>query len=197
MKKTMAVLMVVAVAGVASADLAVNAKNQTPLVREGFTSIGPGQGLEAGAYVQLLWKADNAGYQSDDLAESLLNPGEYLLRDGYADNVGLFNLTSSPAFTDAEVGGADVNTGYFYARIFERGTVAPGDFFLEMGIQGPTLTEFDPLVAPSTYSLNMGLDVAEVWIDSQGTTVVPEPATIGLMGIAGLGLVLARRKARR
>jgi hypothetical protein len=197
MKKTMAVLMVVAVAGVASADLAVNAKNQTPLVREGFTSIGPGQGLEAGAYVQLLWKADNAGYQSDDLAESLLNPGEYLLRDGYADNVGLFNLTSSPAFTDADVGGADVNTGYFYARIFERGTVAPGDFFLEMGIQGPTLTEFDPLVAPSTYSLNMGLDVAEVWIDSQGTTVVPEPATIGLMGIAGLGLVLARRKARR
>lgn len=29
------------------------------------------------------------------------------------------------------------------------------------------------------------------------TTVIPEPATIGLMGIAGLGMFLARRKARR
>jgi hypothetical protein len=197
MKKTMAVLMVVAVAGVASADLAVNAKNQTPLVREGFTSVGPGQGLESGAYVQLLWKADNAGYQSDDLAESLLNPGEYLLRDGYAGNVGLFNIAAGDPFTSADVGGSDINAGYYYARIFERGTVVPGDYFLEMGIQGPALTAYDPLVPTSTYSLNMGLDVAEVWINSQGTTVVPEPATIGLMGIAGLGLVLARRKARR
>jgi hypothetical protein len=197
MKKTMAVLMVVAVAGVASADLAVNAKNQTPLVREGFTEVGPGQGLEAGAYVQLLWSADNTGYQSDDLNDSLLNAGEYLLREGYAGNVGLFNLTSDPAFTSADVGGADINAGYFYARVFERGTVAPGDFFLEMGITGPTLTAYDPLVPTSTYSFNMGADLTEVWIDAQGTTVVPEPATIGLMGIAGLGLVLARRKARR
>ena len=30
-----------------------------------------------------------------------------------------------------------------------------------------------------------------------GLTVIPEPATFGLMGIAGLGLFLARKKARR
>ncbi|MDF7825020.1 PEP-CTERM sorting domain-containing protein, partial [Pontiellaceae bacterium B12227] len=28
-------------------------------------------------------------------------------------------------------------------------------------------------------------------------TVIPEPATLGLLGIAGLGMFLARRKARR
>ncbi|WP_372808530.1 PEP-CTERM sorting domain-containing protein [Pontiella sp.] len=27
--------------------------------------------------------------------------------------------------------------------------------------------------------------------------VIPEPATLGLMGVAGLGMFLARRKARR
>ncbi len=34
-------------------------------------------------------------------------------------------------------------------------------------------------------------------ITSNVTVVIPEPATLGLMGVAGLGLFLARRKARR
>lgn len=39
----------------------------------------------------------------------------------------------------------------------------------------------------------------ELALNPQGTTVtvIPEPATLGLMGVAGLGMFLARRKARR
>lgn len=201
MKKiTMAILAGVAVAGVASADISVLFKSQTALVREGYTTLGPGQGLEAGAYVQLIWKADNAGYQSDNLDVSLLNAGEYLLADGYAGAVGIFDIPGggvASQFSDSDVGGNNILNGYFYARVFERGTVAVGDYFLEMGIQGSPLTEYDPLSAGTTYSDNMAADVGDIWIDSQGTTVVPEPATIGLMGVAGIGMFLARKKSRR
>ncbi len=34
-------------------------------------------------------------------------------------------------------------------------------------------------------------------LESGGTTVIPEPATLGMMAIAGLGMFLARKKTRR
>lgn len=207
MKKMMTVLAAVAVAGVVSADLAVQTKNSAALLREGFTELGPGQGLQTGAFLQLVWYADDSGYQDGadiDLADAtlgsgLLSDGGYVLTSGFTTGpVGNIDLGVG-VYTDANVGGAAINSGAFYARIYSAavpGGPVQGSAFLEMGLQSGPLTAYSASDPTTIYSDNLN-DLGTVSIDSQGTTVVPEPATIGLMGIAGLGMFLARRKARR
>ncbi len=48
-----------------------------------------------------------------------------------------------------------------------------------------------------TQDVNWSTAASSVSIDSMGLSVIPEPAALGLMGIAGLGMLVARRIARR
>lgn len=202
MKKMLAIIVGVAIAGGAVADISVDLFNSTGFLKAGFPSGSPsGESiLPTGTLVQLIWKADNTGYQSDDLSLSLLNVGEVELFRGNAnDDWGKFQL-GSVLKGDADVGG-DITAGYFYARIFDSVDGAAGSSFLEMGIEGTGvaggLTTFASQDPTTGYSDSLNDLGAWVSLDAQGTTVIPEPATIGLMGIAGLGMFLARRKARR
>jgi len=206
MKKVMATLVVLAVAGVAMADLSISLRNDTVFLKPGeVTPITSLKTLPVGAHFQLIWAPSNVNYQNGNMgllgAQNWLEPGEKLLWEGAAPlGGGRITTPVADVYTDSDVGGVNVNAGYFYARIFQtdKASIGNGTYFVEIGIQGPALTEFDSLVPSSTYAASVGLAYASgTSITVQDSQVIPEPATIGLMGIAGLGMFLARRKARR
>ncbi len=92
--------------------------------------------------------------------------------------------------------GGSVSTGFFFTRIFNSPIAAVGEYYLDTPNVSAANWEFDSANPQSIY----GEDVIASGngISENGTTVViPEPATFGLMGVAALGLFLARKKARR
>lgn len=193
MKKITTLVAAFAAATVASADISVNfAASGTGLLLAGETVPGGSTVLGAGNLVQLVWSASNTGYQSDDLDLSLANAGETILATTTTTFGGNFNAGSG-VYGDADVGGVDINTGYFFARVFDSAAPVANAYFLEMGIEGSSLTEYSNLDAGSVYSDSLN-DIGFTAIDFQDTQVIPEPATIGLLGIAGAGLYAARRK---
>ena len=98
---------------------------------------------------------------------------------------GLFGFVVGPI--------AGYTGGSVYGRIFQDSSAALGSWYYEGHVQ--ILGDFvqsGPLGPPAeSYDLGLGDAV------SVNQQVIPEPATIGLMGIAGLGMFLARKKARR
>ena len=193
MKKITTLVAAFAAATVASADISVNfAASGSGLLLAGETAPSGSTVLGAGNLVQLVWSASNAGYQSDNLGLSLVGAGETILATATTTFGGNFNAGSG-VYGDSDVGGADINTGYFFARVFDSATPVANAYFLEMGIEGSSLTEYSNLDAGSVYSDSLN-DIGFTAIDAQGTRVIPEPATIGLLGIAGAGLYAARRK---
>lgn len=72
--------------------------------------------------------------------------------------------------------------------------VQNGDWVYEQAISFADLDPTDPLQLPEAIFFDNG---GAGGTADGSVTVIPEPATIGLMGIAGLGMFLARKKARR
>ena len=83
--------------------------------------------------------------------------------------------------------------GNVYGRVFQSDVAAPGSFYYQSGLFAAS--DKDPVGPPADTPevFNLG-DNAIALADQQ---VIPEPATFGLMGIAGLGMFLARKKTRR
>jgi hypothetical protein len=193
MKKTMVMLAAVAVAGMAMADLSVEYKLGAPISTAGHTG---SPYMASGSLCQLIWRADNVGYQAADITDaiSLTRAGDVLLLSSACGNAGTRSSLGSTVYTDADVGQA-VNTGYFFARIFDSAAPVVGSYFIDVGIQGPALKAYSATDPLSAYVGNIA-GTANVAIDAFGTQVIPEPATFGMMAIAGLGLFLARKKTR-
>jgi hypothetical protein len=84
---------------------------------------------------------------------------------------------------------------YVYAIITDSASIADisiGDY-IGVSVTGGPLNEIQPDPGQPA-SANQSFNGGAVAVNVQ---VIPEPATFGLMGIAGLGLFLARKKARR
>jgi hypothetical protein len=197
MKKVLIAAVAVMAVGAVVADISIDWKSGTGgAVIDAGGAYPAGPYLGEGAVVQLIWSttpAVTAGGAYPVLGGALLADEVQL---DISATVGGFGqgFAGGGIYGNADVGGLDVNSGYFYTRIHQRQGQS-GDFFLDIPGASPVLTEYNPQDTGSVYSDDVLAGLFN--IDGNGTTVIPEPATIGLMGIAGLGMYLARRKTRR
>ena len=194
MKKILLVGIVVAM------TVAVQADIYTKYVSTfGFEANGGGPLLADGdqAWIQLIYAGANG------VVDGAATPGGGI--QGLIDDQVIFE-----GLTPVAVGGdfnfeyglfseivgpvAGIAGGNIYGRIFQDRTVAADSWYYEGHLQA--MSNFiPPAGAPplpdETYNLGQGGAV------SVNLQVVPEPATLGMMAVAGLGMFLARKKARR
>ena len=112
-------------------------------------------------------------YQSaGGLDSSLKRENEFVLETNTINQYGTFSATTVSVFTDSDVDGADINAGYIYARIFDSAVPSFGSYYLEMGIQGFGLFEYDFLQPSSIYSDDFNDFGGVVAIDSQNSQVL-------------------------
>jgi len=202
MKRLGLIIMTVLTVYVVHADLAINWSNWQIILNDNATP------LLDGAKAQLIWSPTGITTTTPgayNVQGGTMLSGEFLLAEtvtagwgaGAPDDYGLWN-TVSGTYTDANVGGADIHTGYFFTRIFGNDGVVYGESFLDTGAVDASLWVFDiDHPGDTTYSKNAvpGTAFETIDLNSNNTTVIPEPGTFGLMGLAGLGLFMARRSA--
>lgn len=149
------------------------------------------------ALIQLFWAGSDG--VANNLGGDTLNPGGLGVGDdvliGTATYVSDGNPPSAYAPISVDIQGA---AGVFlgadvFARIFNTVDASLGSTYYEGTVQA--VSDLDPNTSPPP--LPSGYQLAPAAINKPFGTVIPEPATIGLMGIAGLGMYLARRKTHR
>lgn len=184
MKKTLAVLVTVIVAGVATADIAINWRNL-----QGVEYNGGGSGdfllTETMTYQLIL---SSGPIVADVTAAYALNAGETLIATA--------NTASGFAGTfDAGVeifGAADevATPGYLFVRAYNDNDLTFG----HLGIidNDGSITDYDSGLAASIYDADL-VTGGEI---NNGFQVVPEPATVGLFGLGALSAWFIRRSKR-
>ncbi len=127
--------------------------------------------------------------------------GDILGTAGDGDDIllgsGIFTVANVGAFEDYAAG-ASISiaapwTSPVYARVIGAGDngITAGDWFFQTGIFAAADITDPKALQQAVFVDNGGLG----GVANMGQ-VIPEPATLGLMGIAGLGMFLARKKAR-
>ena len=191
MKKVLTMLVVGAVVATASADLTSFGYTGGKLFDAG------GGAFSAGTYV------DGAVIYMTDLNPFVVDNGGQLQID-LADIVaayGMLNIAVGPAFAGGKYSTPNLAEqpssviGQIAYLVFDAngGGIQEGDF-IGIAAAGNELVDLKPDANPAAapQSFNPGDITSNVQV-----IAIPEPATFGLMGIAGLGLFLARKKARR
>ncbi|VGO16120.1 hypothetical protein PDESU_04710 [Pontiella desulfatans] len=194
MKKAIVLLSAIALAGAASADIytalaagfgiggngsaggIVNATDGTQILLQLIDGGGDGLDYEAGMQV---W-ADGVKASGNDTVLGTLSGVVTSGGADYSDWAGLIAGTITATYT------AD-------AWIRVSGTEG-GDWVYEQAMSFSDIDISDPKATPEGKFFDNG---GAGGTATGAVTVIPEPATIGLMGIAGIGMFLARRKARR
>ena len=197
MKKTLVMSLAAMVAMCSVADIAIEWKS-------GANSVGNQAGdnlIGSGTYAALVWSA-GAPTLATAFAPDGTSANEFLLNSTITTGLGGGFLIGGAVYDDSAVGGADINSGYFFTRIFDTATVTVSSYYSQGGVEIPTLNEaYDaeglptPAYATLVYD---GAAAAPVFGQTvnEVVSVIPEPATLGLLGVAGLGMFLARKKVR-
>jgi hypothetical protein len=197
MKQLMTLIAVFSAVAVASADLSVNFNNQNVGIASGGTTSG--DAVAAGSLMQLVWSQAGVTTSSGnqyDVGQGKALTGEFILDEQTTINTFGFYGPNTANYVDADVGNVDINAGFFFLRAFESAAGSAGESFRDFAAVDSSawvLVASDP---GTVYQGNLtgGTPGSFVDIAAAGTTVIPEPATIGLLGIAGAGLYVARRK---
>ncbi|MDZ8117920.1 PEP-CTERM sorting domain-containing protein [Pontiella agarivorans] len=197
MKKAIVALVAVAMVGVANADIYAN-------LSAGFGISGAGS---AGGIVDaidgttvVLQVIDGGGDGLDYAAPGVIQYNGGLLTAG--NDILLGTLTANVTggggdYSDwaATISGI-VQYSYVSDAYFRVSGIEDGDWVYEGSAAFADIDTSDPKATPEFVFFDEG-GAGGAADGSVTVQVIPEPATIGLMGIAGLGMFLARRKARR
>jgi hypothetical protein len=177
MKKVITMIAAAVVASTATADI----------VAIDFVNLAGYEGSFAGDYtIQLV-------HNASDVATSV---GLDLLGSGDAELATVDSLAPNAAtFSSQGVGQYDIaNSGEIVIRVIEQGYTA-GSVGSQFVVASAAFTVYDSLNPATIYSTEGAISGGFTeGVSGEQFTVVPEPATIGLMGIASLGLFAARRK---
>lgn len=192
-------ILILFIVNVVHADLSIDWANSNQPVYIG-SSDGPY--VSDGSLVQLIWNpngitTDKPG--SYNISGGSVLPGSYLL--SRTTTAGGYGLWSGPlgnagggVFDDADVGGADINTGYFFTRIFNNpygnaywsfgGMLG----FVDVNEVDASSYIYNPLDPRSIYSDNaLGGSPAVI-------PAIPEPSSMVLLVLSvGMGVFMRRR----
>ncbi len=190
MKKIAVIILLSITAGIASADFAITWKSVVnPMWKDGGSIGGPY--LDNGNLVQLIWVQDMPDAMvSKAGVGGTLAFGEILIGDATM-------ISADYGFWDPGTTGTyDLTDGYVFSRVFDSSAVLFGEFYWDSAVIDVAANQLDVSNPQTVWTADI-VGLGGVGISDNGTTVVPEPATLGLMGVAGLGMFLARRKSRR
>lgn len=191
MKTKIAILAAVAFASVSMADFYINFA-----VPYGITAIDSGEFIDSssGTATLVLYSAGANGVADFESGGKVALGGA---ASGDDTVLGSYTFTASGGTYDGFVSGAGSNiqaafgdAGLVFGRVIQ-GTAQAGDE-VATGSVG-TFSDLDlsgTPPPPENYFVDGGTGL------QASTTVIPEPATIGLLGIAGAGLFAARRKTQ-
>jgi hypothetical protein len=193
MKKLMVVLL--AVASIASADFNINTFSSFGIYdATGTTGVLPNNGDTA--LIELVFAGANGTIDTGSTFDITLGDAAdgddvVIASTTFTNNGGLYEDYAAATFgtlTGAYQGGGEV-----YVRLFNTASIADGSRYYVGSLFNAADQDLAAVPAPTPQGYDLGGG-----LDSQAATgtVVPEPATIGLLGIAGAGLFAARRKTR-
>jgi len=195
-KRKLVVIALSLIAAGASADIGVTWKNTTAGF---FNNAAPPTGTLLGndAVHLLIWSLSAPPSVDYALAGTGVGSGEIVLYTGPGPlSNSQFNY-SGLVFNDTHVGGADINAGYLYSRIFQDSTVDVGDLYYQSPIfSSPALPEYDALTPSTVITHNTPASSGAIVLDLATTgvyTVVPEPSVLAFLGLGGLALAARRR----
>jgi len=151
MKKIKLIAVAVAVAGIATADIAVDLVNNAgTITTDGSTFVNQ-------AFVQLVWNATAPAAAPGTVGISLLAAGDYVL-DSLTTSVGYAGTWSDQVlgvqqWGNIDVGNVDILAGNLIVRIFDDANKGAGSTFLQFDVDvDGALTEYDNLVGSTVYS---------------------------------------------
>ena len=182
MKSVIALFAALAVASVATADFAVELTNDA-----GYEATFP----QTQYTVQIIQNDGTAATSVD--AGSLLGSGDNLVTS-FTTGVGYAGTFGSASGQGQVVTSSAGTAGEIVVRLFELGA-GVGAVGSQWTIASGTFDVYNAQDISTIYTVNGVID-SGFTLGSSGTavSVIPEPATIGLLGIAGAGLYAARRK---
>lgn len=144
-------------------------------------------GADNSANPPTLETADWVSGDDEVWAQRVIPQGGGPAGDGTSWNDWMIQTGGNPSYEDP----AWTTAGSVYQRVYETtvlGTVTPGDYYFET-----------PLMTLNT-GWTTGNNAQDFFVDDgnngfQGTTVIPEPATMSLLGLGALVMALRRRRA--
>ena len=198
MKKGLVIATVAMMAVASQAEFIIDVSSSWGIYHQdgsnGMMTSAPG----GNAMVELYYVGSNGMF--DTLAGAGMQGN--VMAGGVGDDVLLTSFMAAVGseyadFAPVKYQGAYLGTGEVFARIWNDADVSAGGAWF---YQGAVLVADDLDPAGSPPPTPFGYDIgggADAQLANYGQVVIPEPATFGLMGIAGLGMFLARKKTRR
>jgi hypothetical protein len=141
-------------------------------------------------YSLLIWSASSPSGTANLYSMSYgLLAGEYLLSGPVESDFGYFDSTGTLVLSDSDVGGADINNGYIFARVFN----PAGTYYWQSTALSPIHIAYDSQSTGTVIDGNL-LTGNTDYTDIQAA---PEPGTMALFGLGLATLAFKSRKRRK